>query len=182
MTLVDTPLTGDWPARLQRAHAAYPSAAQPIGGDATARIVNGEEVLARILRDVLAVDNVTVRRGQRPDPDVDDGRQLLLELRGLDYTVDPFHIALRALAAGRSLENLRRRTGLSRATLSRLMNTSKPKPPRVDEMEAVAAGFGKRPVYFAEYRSAVLAAIVQQHFTQDPDRSAVVTYQLGLGR
>lgn len=169
-----------WEDRLQQAHASYPAATVPVTAVDMARVVNGEEILVRLLRNVLAVDNVAVRRGQRDIVDVEEGRQLLAELRGQDYTVEPFHDALRALNGPRSLENLKRRTGMSKANLSRLMTAQK--TPRVDEMETVAAAFGKRPMYFAEYRAATFAAIVQAQLTADPDRSAALAHHFGIGR
>lgn len=175
MTTIDV-----WSDRIQDAHSAYPATAEALTKNVTRRVVDGEEVIARLLRDLLSIDNVEVRRGQRPRLDVDEGRRLLNELRGQDYTVDPFHVAFRALAGGRSLENLKRRTGMSRANLSRLL--TRQKEPRVDEMEAVAEAFGKRPTYFAEYRTAMFTAIVRRHLTADPDRSAVLAHQLGIGR
>jgi len=180
LTTIDPPAPSPWTERLRRAHASFPATATEITRDATARIVNGEEVLSRVLRDILAVDNVAVRRGDRPLPDVDEGRRLLHELRGQDYTNEPFHVAFRILAGTRSLTNLERRTGMSRATLSRLLNNRK--PPRPDEIEAVAAAFSKRPTYFAEYRTSMFAALVWDHLSSDPDRSAVLAHQLGLGR
>lgn len=175
MTIIDV-----WDARIQDAHTAYPATATELTKTVTRRVVDGEEVIARLLRDLLSIDNVEVRRGQRPRLDVDEGRRLLNELRGQDYTVEPFHIAFRALAGSRSLENLTRRTGMSKANLSRLL--AKKKLPRVDELETIAEAFGKRPMYFAEYRTAMFTAIVQNHLAADPDRSAALAHQMGLGR
>lgn len=182
MTTLETtpPTSSAWADRLRRAHAAYPASATRITRDSTTLIVHGEEVLSRVLRDILAVDNVAVRRGERPIPDVDDGRRLLRDLRGQDYTNEPFHVAFKTLAGPRSLENLSRRTGMSRANLSRLLNNRK--PPRVDEIESIAAAFSKRPTYFAEYRTSMFAALVWEHLASDPDRSAVLAHQFGIGR
>lgn len=148
--------------------------------DHTRAVVDGEEVLPRLLRDLLSIDNVPVRRGQRPRLDVDEGRQLLNDIRGLDYTIEPFHIALRTLVGDRSLTNVARRTGLSKPNLSRLMNRQK--EPSIAELEACAIGFGKRPVYFAEYRTLAFMEVVRQHLAADPDRSAALAHVYGLGR
>lgn len=71
-------------------------------------------------------------------------------------------------------------SGLSKANLSRLINRRK--TPRLADMEAVATGFGKKPMYFAEYRAAFFAELVRDRLHADPDRSAVLAHQLGLSR
>lgn len=172
MTTVDV-----WEGRIQQTQDRYPETRHPLTRDTTRRVVAGEEVIARILRDVLSIDNVEVRRGQRPRLDPDEGRRLLHDIQGQDYTVEPFHVAFRALAGTRSLENLRRQTGLSRANLGRLMNQ---KPPRKIEMEIIAESFGKRASYFAEYRALMFAELVRQHLANDPDRSAALAHRYGV--
>lgn len=157
--------------------------------DETRTIVAGEELLPRLLRDLLAVDNVEPRRGHRAATkgravtvdglDADQGRRLLDQLRGQDFTTLPFAEAFRCLAGDRGLTNLARRTGLSRSNLSRLLNG---KPPKPEEMEAVAAAFGKRAIYFAEYRETAILRWAAERLAADPDRSAVLAHQLGLGR
>lgn len=175
MTAIDV-----WEQRIQNAHSTYPSTSSGLTRDDTRRVVDGEEVIARLLRDVLSIDNVEVRRGQRPRLDPDEGRRLLNGLRGQDYTVEPFHVALRALAGTRSLQNLGRRTGLSKANLSRLLSNQK--EPRAEEMEAVAAAFDKRPTYFAEYRTILFADMVRERLASDPDHSAALVHRYGLGQ
>ncbi len=169
-----------WEARIQRAHAAYPSTAVNITGETTALVVNGDEIIVHLLRNVLAIDHVQVRRGNRPDVDPDEGRARLRQLRGQDFTTDAFPHAFRGLIAGRSLENIRRRTGMSKANLSRLLNGVK--APRFDEMETIAAAFEKNPMYFAEYRAATISALVLAYLAADPDGSALLAHQMGLGR
>lgn len=173
-----TTLEGD--ERYARVADAYPSAMLDLTSADTTRVVEGEEFIARLLRDTLSIDNVEVRRGQRPRLDADQGRQLLNDLRGLDYTVDPFHIALRVLIGPRSLANTARRTGLSKPNLSRLLNRQK--TPSRPELEACATGFGKQPFYFAEYRTIAFMELVRDTLAADPDRSAALAHQYGLGR
>ena len=179
MTPVDTQ-AAVWEHRIRNVQQTYPTVTSDLTSADTRRVVNGEELLSRLLRAVLAVDNVMVRRGQRPDPDVDEGRRLLAELRGQDFTVSAFPVAFRILAGDRSLENLARRTNMSRSNLCRLLNGTK--TPRVDEIVTIAEAFNKRPTFFAEYRTMVISAIVAERLAADPDRSAVIAHQIGLGR
>lgn len=181
MTTIDSDLPAidrAWNDRMQRAHERYPRSAAPPTFDVTRLVVRGEELLAVFIRDMLALDNVASQRGHRPDLDLDDGRQLLAELRGQDYSVERFDVAFRALAGRRSLATLARMTGLGKTNISRLLNNRK--APKPAEMEAIAAAFRKRPVYFAEYRAAAFASLIQQHLADNPDRSAVITHQFGL--
>lgn len=174
-----------WDDRLAAAHAAYPASHQALlRGVDTARVVNGEELLIRLMRDVIATDNVEVRRGQRAEPDAEDGRRLLEDLRGLSYTTEAFHTAFRTLAGTRSLSQLVHRTGLSRTTIHRLLAgpDAGGKAPTPSEMEAVAEGFGHKPVYFAEYRVAMFVALVAEKLAENPDQSYALVRRLGLAR
>jgi transcriptional regulator with XRE-family HTH domain len=169
-----------WETRIAAAHAAYPTTAGGIDRDVTSRVVNGEEIMTRLLRDLIAVDNVESRRGDRAVPDAEEGRRLLSDLRGEDYTVLPFPNALRALAGTKTVTQLCRITNLSRGNMARILNSQK--APTVDEIQAIAAAFGKRPTYFAEYRTALFAALVYHQLEANPDRSAVLAHQLRLTR
>lgn len=120
------------------------------------------ELLGRVLRDILKIDQAPQgRSGPRPTLDYEKAQKRLAQFLGNDYTVLPFHEALRVLAGDRSIRSLATKTGLDRNLIHRLL--SQQIAPDAYIITEVANAFDKQPSYFLEYRvNVVLAALSDQ--------------------
>ncbi len=93
----------------------------------------------------------------------------LRQLAGNDYSELPFAEAFRVLAAGRSVRHVATKVELGRSTVHRLLTGAQ--APTLIDVRKVAAGFGKDPAYFCEYRSAVLGAMMADRLVDMPETS-----------
>lgn len=132
------------------------------------------DLLGAILGDLVKVGTNT-GRGARGLPDMDAG---LGRLRGfLDrYQVAPFPEALRLMANHQSNRAIAARTGLSRSKVQRLLTGAE--KPTLTEMEQIAAAYRQPAAWFAEYRSAMIGALVTAHLEQHPERSAALASKI----
>lgn len=153
-----------WDERLDTLHRRFPSTADPYWTEA----LQDYSIMGRLIRDTLRVGHTPKRRGSRPMLEIDEGMARLAQLFGDDYTTVPFNQALVHLAAGRSLTQVARRTGLSRSKVDRLMRGAAPSG---REMAMVAAGFHKPSTYFMEYRVGLVCAAVAERLMAAPDAS-----------
>lgn len=93
-----------------------------------------------------------------------------------DYTTEPFVAAFRYMVGRRTLMQMSRRTAIHRNRIHRLLlGTQRPSGA---DMEAIASTFSKKPWYFVEYRSTMIAAMVMSLMDRDPDRSAEIAREL----
>lgn len=172
------PKTG-WEAQRAAVYARYPSAAEE---DWTAALAD-YDLMGRLIRDVLRVGHTPKQRGSRPELERDEALSRLNQLRGDDYTMLPFPEAFRALARWdpdtptRSLTNIARRVDIPRSRTHRLL-TGESKPSHAD-LEQIAAAFGRRPTYFAEYRIALVVAAIEAHLEAAPEATVGIVRQLG---
>lgn len=129
-------------------------------------------IMQRIIDDIVKVDVAEPgRSGPRPSLTAESNarrRQLL----GEDYSYESFTVALRALVGTRSLQHAARKCGIAKTFLWSLLRGEK--EPSVEMMERIAAGFGKEPSYFVEYRSAYVAAALAARLEGSPEQSVVV--------
>lgn len=143
--------------------------------------------LWRLIGDLGLVGTTTVRRGHRTPPTPDQIRDTYEKVfhEGLgvglgprmerEHTNRPFAEAFPVMVGARTALQMSRRTGIGLTRMKRLMGQArdgKGGPVTGDEMAAIAGTFGKKPWYFREVRSAMIAAIVLAKMDDDPDTSA----------
>lgn len=127
-----------------------------------------EDIFARIMRDILKVDQaVPGRPGPRPALEYDQGMETLKRLMGQDFCTAPFTEAFSLIAGGRSISHIANKVGLSRSHCYRLMKGDV--TPTIGDLQAVAEGFGKHPSFFAEYRAAFVIAHLEAKLMQAPE-------------
>lgn len=137
---------------------------------------DNEDVIWRLVLDVVRVAQPNSRRGQRPMPTPGEVKAAFRGIQGLEYTTEAFAAAFATLTGSRSFSQLAHRTGLDRTKLWRLKRGQDEPTPA--EMEAIAAAFGKDARYFHEYRCHLVCAAVAQALRSDPDRSAAVASRI----
>lgn len=139
------------------------------------------DLLARIFRDILKLDSRPPGRiGPRPPLTEEEGMASWRRLTGQDYSTLPFPATFHALihVGGRriSISHVARKTGLPRSRCHRLLHADI--EPTAEDMRAVAAGFGKHPSYFSEYRAAFVTAQIAERLAHTPDVSIRMYQQM----
>jgi hypothetical protein len=153
-----------WEERLEMIEERFPDA---MNADWNV-VLRDDDVFARILKDILKVDQIEPgRAGPRPNLDYDRGIQTWREMTGRDYSELPFRQAFQALARMHSLTTVARKTTLSRSKVHRLLQGTD--RPTVVELRAIAVGYGKKPAYFAEYRAEYVMAAMAARLADDPE-------------
>ncbi len=136
---------------------------------------NDIELLARLLGDMLKVNlPPSGRPGPRPNLDRDSAMPDLDVLLRQDptahpYAVLPFVEVFKLLVGNRSIRALQSKLGMSKTHVHDLLK-GKVKPTQ-EEMERLAAIFGKQPSYFAEYRANKIASYIGRQMAIEPDYS-----------
>lgn len=162
----------DWSERLNLIRAFIPTGAFDVD-------LSDTETFARIVRDVLKVQQHASRpeaerssAGRRPRVAVESGMAGWRELMGQSFSELPFRGAFRVLASDRSdgkphsLTMIARKTNISRSRVHRLLGGQETPTPR--DLEMIAAGYGRKPSYFHEYRVAVIVGYMVQRMDSDP--------------
>lgn len=132
----------------------------------------------RLMRDILKKDQAEEGRdGPRPNLDWDKGIQSWRELTGQDFTGLPFHQAFRVLAHGtngkpHTIRQIANKTGVPKSRVHRLL--AGVEEPDLATIVAVAAAYGKKPQFFAEYRCQVIIDHLRVVLEQNPEYSANV--------
>lgn len=153
-----------WGERVKIIRSRYPSVERMDWRKA----LNDEDIFARIVRDLLKVDQaVPGRVGPRPALDQHQGMESLKRLMGQDFCTLEFPQALRLLAGSMSLTQLARKTALSRSHVNRLLHAEA--EPDLFVMQTVADAFGKHPSFFSEYRAAYVLAHLESRLMQAPE-------------
>lgn len=162
----------DWDKTLERAHRQYPSS-----GDVDwTGALRDYEMLGRLVGELLRVESTPqARRGQRPVLTSDD-KVRLRQLLGDDYTTLGFANAFASLAGNLSRTQLATKTGLARTQVHRLLSDTA--VASADDMEAIAAAFGKAPTFFAEYRKGLIMSVIERHLEASPEASVGFVKQL----
>lgn len=168
----------DWDEALRNLDRLYPHLRDLDWVEAFADV----DVLGKLIHDILRVEPSSKKRGPRKHIRADDvdGAALLRQLAGDDYTVRPFadavNVLMRAtLTSERALAN---RSTLSRAHLQRVLRGQLP---TMDDIEAIAKVFRKRPDYFLEYRVAAIGAAIMDRLTSNPDYTVSLMDKLRRG-
>lgn len=164
----------DWDKTLERAHRQYPTSAEADWAPSGA--LRDYEMLGRLVGELLRVESTPQnRRGQRPVL-TDDDKVRLRQLLGDDYTTLDFPEAFSSLAGTLSRTQVAERTGVPRTHAHRLLTGAA--APSADDMEAIAAAFGKAPTFFAEYRKGLIMSVIERHLQASPEASVGFVKQL----
>jgi hypothetical protein len=127
-------------------------------------------LFAEIMRDVLKADAAEPgRSGPKPPVTMRDGANRLRQFIQEDFSMLSFTESFVVLIGVLSMTAVARKTGLSRAKCHRL--SSGAELPSPWEMEQIAVAFKKEPGYFADYRTAVVLAAMQERFQAIPESS-----------
>lgn len=132
----------------------------------------------RVLQDILKYDQREQGRdGPRPNLEWEKGIRSWKQITGQDYTGLPFPEAVRAVArdtSGRShsLTTIARKTGISRSRVHRLLTAEE--TPDLQSIALFAAAYGKKPSFFAEYRSEIIARRLIAILAANPEYSVSV--------
>jgi hypothetical protein len=131
-------------------------------------VLRDNDVFARILKDILKVDQMEPgRAGPRPNLDYDRGMRTWREMIGQDFSDQPFHVAVQPLSRGDSFTIIARKTMISRSRVYKLWRGRI--RPSVDDLRSVASAYGKRPAYFAEYRTEYILASIAARLSRETE-------------
>lgn len=128
-----------------------------------------EDMLVRILRDILKIDQVDPGRGkgQRPALDYARGMQTWNEIMGRQFCSLPFHEAFKLLTREDSIRTIAEKTLMAKSLVHRLLHGDE--RPTVDHIRQVASAYGKKPGFFLEYRSEYIMAAIMSRLVDDPE-------------
>lgn len=127
------------------------------------------EVMVKLVIDILKDDQVDPERkhGARPALDVDRGMQTWNEMTGREYSELPFQQAFTIVVGDNSLTMVARKTNISRSRVHRLLQGAE--QPTVEDMRMIAAGYGRKPSYFLEFRSEYIMAALMSRLSAEPE-------------
>lgn len=139
-------------------------------------ILKDPDVFARILKDVLKVDQMEIgRAGPRPNLDLERGMRTWAEIQG-DYSERPFIAAFAVLTTGNSQRVIARKTGISKTRIVRLQQGDD--RPNVDDLRVIAEAYKKKPAYFVEYRAEYILAAIATRLENEHELTAVLYRKL----
>jgi hypothetical protein len=145
--------------------------ASPEGERVWKRTLDNDEIVLRVLKDILKVDQRKPDvKGPRPGLDYEEGMASFKRLMGQDFSVLPFAESLRILQRDMSLRTLSNKVGLDKMKVSKLLRGAEP---TYEEMVKIARAFKKHPSYFLEYRSAYILAHLHERLEMAPESSIV---------
>lgn len=140
-------------------------------------ILKDPDILGRLLKDILKVDQIEPgRAGPRPNLNYERGMQTWREITGQDYCELPFVDALRLLTKGQAVRVVARKAHIAKTRMDRLMRGVD--RPTADDLRAIAAAYGKRPAYFAEYRAEYVTAAIVARLAEEPELTITIYTKL----
>lgn len=140
-------------------------------------ILRDNDVFARVLKDILKVDQIEPgRAGPRPNLDYDRGMQTWREMTGQDFSERPFTEAFKLLTRNDSFAVVARKAHISKPRVHRLWHGLI--PPTVEDLRYIAAAYGKKPAFFAEYRSEFIIAAVAARLSSETEMTIALYRKL----
>lgn len=131
-------------------------------------VLRDNDIFARVLKDILKVDQVEPgRAGPRPNLDFERGMQTWKEMTGQDFSEQPFYVAFQQITRGDSFTIIARKTLISRSRVYKLWQGHI--RPTVDDLRVVATAYGKRPAFFAEYRTEYILASIAARLIKESE-------------
>lgn len=161
-----------WHQRAKEIYARFPEV-QDL--DWNAALNRDEELFARVLRDMLKLEQaIPGRSGPRPSLDEDAARGRLERILGRDFTVEPFRAAFKKLVKDDSIRDTAKLTGLNRNVVYRLHNGEM----EADgyHMQAIAEAYGKHASYFLEWRVLYICKSMISRLEWNPE-ATITTYR-----
>jgi hypothetical protein len=151
-------------------HASLQHEFPLIDWDEAARV--DPHVFSDLMEDVLRAEGKRSMPGKRPALSRQVAESEYARLTQQDYSEIDFTSSFRALVAGQSVKSTRglaHKTGISKDRICELLNG---RPPTMEQMEKIAAGFRKNPEYFMEYRANRVVERVWRYLMASPEVSA----------
>lgn len=140
-------------------------------------VLKDPDILGRLLKDILKVDQIEPgRAGPRPNLDYERGMQTWREITGQDYCELPFTQALRVLSKGQAVRVVARKANVTKTRMDRLMRGVD--RPTADDMRSIAAAYGKKAAFFAEYRAEYIMASIATRLAQEPEMTIAIYTKL----
>jgi transcriptional regulator with XRE-family HTH domain len=162
-----------WNERVRLIEKQFPSA-----GNADWNIIlRDNDVFGRIIKDILKVDQLEPgRAGPRPNLDYERGMQSWRELTGQDYCEQPFTDAFRWLTRRDSYTQMARKTNISKTRLFKLAHGHV--EPTIEDLRDIAAAYGKKAPFFAEYRAEYIVAHIAARLRSETEMTVALYSKL----
>lgn len=139
--------------------------------------LDNTELFGAIIRDMMRLGAERKHTwGPRDMPDEAEGRELLRQWRGEDYSLFTFDDTFAAMTAGMSQRQIAHKTGLDRNMVRRL--TDGRMDPDRWVLETIAKAFRKQPSFFMEYRLLYIANALLDRMQTWPESSVSVYRKL----
>jgi DNA-binding phage protein len=162
-----------WDERLKLIYEEFPGIADP---DWNA-ILKDPDVLARMLKDILKVDQIEPgRAGPRPNLDIERGLRTWHEMTVGDYAEHPFVEAFRLLTRNHSVRSVAHKTSISKSRVERLLQGQD--HPTVEDLRLIAQAYNKKPAFFVEYRAEFIMAAIATRLAQEHEMTVVLYRKL----
>lgn len=162
-----------WDERLKLIEEEFPNIRSPEWN----MILRDPDVLARILKDILKVDQIEPgRAGPRPNLDVERGMRTWREMTVGDFAERPFPEAFRILSRNNSIRTIARKTSISKSRVERLLHGQD--HPTADDLRTIAAAYQKKPAYFVEYRAEFIMAAIAARLTDEHEMTVALYKKL----
>jgi transcriptional regulator with XRE-family HTH domain len=143
-------------------------------------ILRDPDILGRLLKDILKVDQIEPgRAGPRPNLNYERGMQTWREMTGQDYCELPFVQAVRLITKGQAVRVIARKTHMTKTRVDRLVRGID--RPSADDLRAIAAAYGKKPAFFAEYRAEFVTAAIVARLADEPEMTIAIYSKLVKG-
>lgn len=163
-----------WSERLQKINKMFPSTASLDWYEVFSK---DPAVMGRFFSDMVKAEVAPAGRpGKRPSVEPNIAAERYRRYSGDDHTMLPFDQAFKNLKGFESIRVAAERVGLSKSVVHRLLDGSV--EPNVDMLEKVAAGYGKHPSYFIEYRVGYVVGMLMNYLEWSPESSVVLYNQL----
>jgi transcriptional regulator with XRE-family HTH domain len=140
-------------------------------------ILRDPDVLARVLKDILKVDQIEAgRAGPRPNLDVERGMRTWREMTVGDYSECPFPRAFSILVRNNSVRTVARKTSISKSRVVRLLKGQD--HPTIEDLRGIAAAYQKKPAYFVEYRAEYIMAAIANRLADEHEMTVALYKKL----
>lgn len=140
-------------------------------------ILKDPDVLARVLKDILKVDQIEPgRAGPRPNLDVERGMRTWLDMTVGDYAERPFREAFAILARNNSVRTIARKTSISKSRVVRLLKGQD--QPTIEDLRQIATAYQKKAAYFVEYRAEYIMAAIATRLADEHEMTVALYKKL----
>lgn len=134
-------------------------------------LANDTDLFARIMRDIIKLDQPrqSGKHGPRPNVmDIDKGMASFRQLIGEDFSNLPFNETFAMLTRSYSVRQIARKARMSPTEVQRLRLGRR--GPTMFDMKSIAEGFNKHPSFFVEYRRNYIIEQLSDRLLDEPER------------